>query len=151
MANFAGLNAPKPVTWQWNPPSNKMILAEYVVPGRDGADQARIAVIPAGGTLEANIERWKGQFRNPDGSPVEPRSVTNLEADGMPVTIVEFAGEYRGMSGFFTPDQLFLTAIVEAPSGQVFIRFVGPTATVETNREEFMEMVRGLQITEAQK
>jgi hypothetical protein len=151
VATFAGLSAPKPVTWLWQPPSNKMILSEYVVPGRDGADQARIAVIPAGGTVEQNIERWKGQFRNKEGGPVEPTRVHKVEADGMPITLVEFAGDYRGMSGVFSPDQLFITAIVEAPTGQIFIRFVGPSATVETNRQPFMEMIQGIKQVEAEK
>ena len=42
------------------------------------------------------------------------------------------------------PDQLFLAAIVEAPAGNVYIRFVGETATVEAGRGDFVTMVRGL-------
>ena len=113
VATFLGLSGPKPATWLWQPPARQFSVAEYVVPGRDGADQARIAVFQAGGSLDANITRWKSQFRGPDGEPVDPK-LESLQADGMKVTIVEFAGEYRGMGGSPAPDQLFLTAVVEA-------------------------------------
>jgi len=151
VAVFGGLSAPKPVTWIWHPPANSMRMAEYSVPGREGTDQASVAVIKAGGSIEQNIERWKGQFRTSDMQEVEPK-VEKFEADGMPVTVVEFAGEYSGMSTTnFTPDQLFLAAIVEAPGGQIVIRFVGPTGTVEPNRGAFMDMIHGLHRVEPQK
>jgi hypothetical protein len=151
VAAFAGLTAPKPATWLWQPPMRQFSIAEYVVPGRDGSDQAHITVFKSGGSVQDNITRWKTQFRNSDGSPVEPKLQT-LEADGMTVTVVEFAGEYRGMGmPSFTPDQLFITGVVMAPDGQIFIRFVGPTATVESNREPFMDLLRGLKKAEPQK
>ena len=66
----------------------------------------------------------------------------------MPVTLVELAGEWQEMGSVsFTPDQVFPMAIVEAPVGRVFIRFAGQTATVEANRDAFMEMILGLRKT----
>lgn len=151
VATFAGLTGPKPATWQWHPPQRQFSVAEYTVPGRDGSDQARIDVFKAGGTVEQNIQRWKMMFHDPNGGAVEPK-VSNLEADGMPITLVEFAGEYRAMgSPNFTPNQLFLCAVVESPDGQIFIRFVGPAGTVEPNRADFMNMIRNLKKVEPEK
>jgi hypothetical protein len=151
VATFAGLTGPKPVTWIWHPPTRQFSVAEYTVPGQGGADQAQITVSKAGGSVDANIQRWKGQFKSADGKPVEPK-IVKFEADGVPITLVELAGSYQGMGApSFVPDQLFLDAIVETPGEMIFIRFVGPTATVEANRDAFMDMVRGLRKAEPEK
>jgi len=62
VATFAGFSAPKPATWIWHPTTRQFSVAEYTVPGQGGADQAQITVSKAGGTIDANIQRWKGQF-----------------------------------------------------------------------------------------
>jgi len=149
VASFAGLTAPKPVTWIWQPPQRQFAVAEYAVPGVENADQARIVAFePIGGTLEQNINRWKGQFTMPDGSIVEPK-LEQFEVDGMPITFVELYGNYRGMgTAGFSPDTLFITAAIQSPQGQIFVRFIGPRITVEANREEFMAMIRGLKKTD---
>ncbi|HWB18723.1 MAG TPA: hypothetical protein VG711_00360 [Phycisphaerales bacterium] len=143
VAEFAGMTGPKPVSWQWNAPVIQFSVADYSVPGTDGTGQASIRVTVAGGTLEQNINRWKLQFQTPEGKPVEPL-ISNFEANGMAVTLVELKGEYRGMGPTWTPDTLFLTAVVQGPAGQTFVKFTGPTATVERNREAFMTMIKGL-------
>jgi hypothetical protein len=151
VATFAGLTAPRPATWIWNPPQRQFSVAEYAVPGRDGHDQARIDVFKAGGTVEMNITRWKTQFRQSSGEPVEP-IVTELEADGLPITLVEFAGEYKGMGMVnWARQQLFLCAVVHTPGEMVFVRFVGPAGTVEPNRADYMNMIRNLKRIEPEK
>ncbi|MCI0363122.1 MAG: hypothetical protein L0219_04525 [Phycisphaerales bacterium] len=156
VAEFAGLRAPKLATWIWRPLTRARrdvgVIAEYAVPGRDGSDQAHITVFklkPA--TLEENLKRWRGQFKSADDQPVEPK-IETFEVDGMPVTLVEFAGQYQGAGApSFVPDQLFITAIIQAPAGQLFVRFVGPAGTVEPTREPFMEMIRNLRRVEPEK
>lgn len=148
-ARFVDLVGPKPATWIEHPSTSRMRVANYTVPGRDGNEAAHIVVFyfgpDQGGSINDNILRWQAQFRpGADGRPLSPR-IERFEADGMPVTLVEFAGDWMKMGAdWYTPDQLFLAAIVESSSGNVFIRFAGQTATVEANREPFVEMVRGL-------
>lgn len=149
VAQFLGLKAPKPATWQWRPPSNNMITTNYTVPGIDDSKAAHVNVYffgeGQGGPIEDNVERWKNQFRSDDGYEVEPQ-VETFEVNDMPVTFVELEGEWRQMgTAWYTPEQLFLAAIVDAPVGRIFIRFGGDAATVEHNREPFMAMINGLQ------
>lgn len=148
VAEFLGLRGPKPATWLWHPPRNQMVHTNYTVPGTDGTKQAYVTVFyfpGEGGSVEDNIERWKNQFRTADGYEAKP-TVTEFEVDEMPVVLVELAGEWMQMgAGWYTPDQLFLAAIIDAPIGRVFIRFAGPTATVEANREAFMAMLNGFE------
>ena len=148
-ARFLGLTAPKPVTWIEHPPTGSMRAANYTVPGRDGNEAAHIVVFyfgpTQGGTIENNISRWRMQFQVTDSGDLPEPSIDRFEVDSMPVTLVELTGEWQEMgTASFTPDQVFLMAIVEAPVGKVFIRFAGQTATVEANREDFMAMIRGL-------
>ncbi len=148
-ASFVGLTAPKPVTWIEHPPTSSMRAANYTVPGRDGSDAAHIVVFyfgpTQGGTIEDNISRWRSQFQVTDSGDLPEPKIDRLDVDSMAVTLVELAGEWQEMgSASFTPDQVFLMAIVEAPIGRVFIRFTGPTATVEVNRQAFLGMIRNL-------
>ncbi len=148
-ASFLGLTAPKPVTWIEHPPTSSMRAANYTVPGRDGNEAAHIVVFyfgpTQGGTIEDNISRWRSQFKETDSGDLPEPKDDRFEVDSMAVTLVELAGEWQEMGSVsFTPDQVFLSAIVEAPVGKIFIRFTGSTATVEANREEFLGMIRNL-------
>ncbi len=148
-ANFVGLTAPKPVTWIEHPLTGSMRAANYTVPGRDGNEAAHIVVFyfgpTQGGTIEDNISRWRTQFQVTDSGDLPEPKIDRFDVDSMAVTLIELVGEWQEMGTVsFTPDQVLLMAIVEAPVGRVFIRFAGQTATVEANREDFMAMIRGL-------
>lgn len=153
VATFSGLSGPKPATWLWQPPSRSFSVAEYVIPGRDGADQARLTVFRIGGDPQANIDRWaQQQFRGSDGQPIEPKK-SDIEADGLQVIVAEFSGEYRPMGApSFTPDRTMIGAIIpEAPGGQLILQFVGPTQTMQANREAIMNLLNNLRRAEPQK
>ncbi len=148
VASFLGLSAPKPEHWEKLEPENSMQAARYGVPNPDHTDHASLVVFflgaAAGGAVQANIDRWASQVTKPDGSPGEP-NVQEFVANDLPVTLVELAGAYQGMDMTApAPDQIFITAIIDAPIGMVFIRLVGPAQTVEANREAYMAMLNGL-------
>ncbi|MBX3372726.1 MAG: hypothetical protein KF817_02745 [Phycisphaeraceae bacterium] len=145
VAEFAGFRGPKPAAWLWQPPESTMRAANYVIPAPGSGNQAHLVVFQGiGGGRDLNIERWKGQFRTSDLRAVEP-VVTSHETNGMQITIVELKGEYRPMTQeWFSPDQMFLAAIVETPRGDLQIRLTGDITTVEANREAFMNLVLNL-------
>ena len=77
-ASAAGLRFEAPSTWISETPSSSMRLAQYRLPGLEGdPEDAELAVFyfgGQGGSVQANVDRWIGQFSNPDGSPVtDPR------------------------------------------------------------------------------
>ena len=126
-----------------------MRAANYTVPGRDGNEAAHIVVFyfgpDQGGSIDANIDRWQSQFEPDENMDLVEPQISRFEANGMPVTLVELAGSWMKMGmTWYTADQLFIMAIVESPSGNVFIRFAGQTATVEDARPQFVKMVRSL-------
>jgi hypothetical protein len=146
IARFAGLVGDKPAIWIEHPPQGRMRAANYTVPGRDGNEAAHVVVFDSiGGSIDKNIDRWQSQFEPDENRDLVEPQISRFEAGGMAVTLVELAGSWRKMgASWFTPDQLFITAIVETPRGNVFIRFAGQTATVEGARPEFIKMVRSL-------
>ena len=145
-ARFLGLQAPIPSHWKWKPVTSRMRAANYIV--SDGELSTDLVVFyfgeGMGGSVAENIDRWKGQMKGADGAAVEA-NVEKFDASGMPVTLVEMAGTYMGMGmSPPVPDAVFLSAIVEAPAGMVFIRLVGPAPLIEANREAYRNMLEGL-------
>jgi len=149
------MTAPKPATWQYHAPAatSTMRVAEYSVPGVEGSDQAQIVVyqFPGGGSFDDNVARWKSQFKHEDGSPIEAK-IQELDASGMKVSVAELSGDYRGMGMTeHAKDHILIAAKVETDGNPVFVQFVGPSKTVDANREAFLTMLRGLKITEPMK
>lgn len=96
-----------------------------------------------GGPIDANIARWKGQFRQGDSAP-EPK-LADKEVGPLKVKFVELEGDYLAM-GAPAAKQGFaqIGAIVQASGRNVFFRLIGPKETVEANRADFMKMIDGL-------
>ncbi|HEV3193077.1 MAG TPA: hypothetical protein VGY54_21365, partial [Polyangiaceae bacterium] len=88
---------PSAITWKvpgnWQSPANSspMRIATYRPPAASGGEEAEMSVSRAGGTTDANIERWRGQF---EGSGQERRVEKSVR--GLKVTVVELGGTYVG-------------------------------------------------------
>lgn len=144
-----GYKAPVPPTWQAQPPSSGMRLAQYRVPGAGGDAEAVVFYFGKGqgGSVEANTERWISQFKTTDGKPVAPR-IQRSSVDGVPVTTVELTGSYArgvgmGPQGAAKPNQTLLVAVFETPEGNLTLQLHGPNETVSANRQAFEALVRG--------
>jgi hypothetical protein len=125
-----------PAGWEVVSTNTGMRLATYRI-----GPQAEMSVVRAGGSTDANIERWLGQF---DEAGLETRATR--EVRGLKVTIVEVSGTYLG-SGMGTalpaPQQGYalLGAIVETSGSPYFFKLVGPEAAVKAARARFDELV----------
>jgi hypothetical protein len=143
-----GLLMPKPVTWVWTAPSMQFRALQYAVPANGVNSPAAELVFSVfmgtdGGPLDANLDRWAQQFRSGDGAAPAARSQT--EVAGLKVWRIESKGDYMGMGAAAPrPGYMQLGAIVQAPGRNVFMKLVGPEATVESNRAAFEAMVAGL-------
>jgi hypothetical protein len=97
-----------------------------------------------GGTVEANIERWKSQFTDA-GKPAAAKIGTR-KINGLAVTTIDASGEYSGMGGPMAPGKpvagyRLLGAIVEGPGGNIFLKFTGPAKTIAANQQKFEELL----------
>lgn len=144
----AGFRAPKPASWVWTKPSMQFRTLQYTVAGEGDSTKAAELIVSVfvagdGGPLDANIERWRGQFRK-NNEPVEAKR-SSKEVGPLKIEFVELEGDFMAM-GAPAPkkDSLQLAAIVQAEGRNVFFRLVGPKETVEANREAFNKMIDGL-------
>jgi len=144
----AGFRAPKPASWVWTKPTMQFRTLQYSVPGAADSTKSAELIVSVfvagdGGPLDANIERWRGQFRKGD-APVEAKR-SSKEVGPLKVEFVELEGDYMAM-GAPAPkrDSLQLAAIVQAEGRNVFFRLVGPKETVEANREAFNKLIDGM-------
>ncbi len=147
-ASFAGLKGPIPVTWTWEPPRHHFRVAQWIVPGREGAEPAELVVTTfpeaSGNTVQNNIDRWTRQFRSTDGGPPQPE-VTPQTVNGMPTTMVDLKGEYLGMGGgWHKAGYRMMVTIVETSDGSVFIKLLGPAETIDANADGYRQLIQNL-------
>ena len=128
-----------------------MRAATYKVPPAPGdQDGAECAVYffgaGQGGSVQANIERWNGQFTGGDGKPAAAK-ITKRTVHGLPVTIIDLTGAYSGMGGPMATAKTVKTgyrllgAIIENPGGNVFLKFTGPEKIIAENQRKFEQML----------
>jgi hypothetical protein len=104
-----------------------------------------------GGSVDANLDRWIGQFLQPGGKPSKAAAkIAKRTIQGWPVTTVDVSGSYTGMGGPTAPVGVampgfrMLGAIVEGPQGSIFFKFTGPANTVAANQAAFDKMLESL-------
>jgi hypothetical protein len=135
-------------------PKSGMIEAEFAVPSAGDLPAGRMTVMGAGGSIEANIDRWCGQFTQPDGGQTkEKMTKKSVKVAGCGVTLVDIPGTFLDQPGgpfaggptVQRPGYRMLAAIVETPEqGNSFLKFYGPAATVERHAAGFQKMIEGM-------
>jgi hypothetical protein len=149
-----GVSLEAPAAWQRVQPKSGIVETEFSIPSVGDLPAGRMTVMGAGGSVQANVERWYGQFAQPDGSATKDKATTKvIKLAGSTVTMVDVSGTYKDMPGgpfaggktIERPDYRMLAAIVETPeSGSFFLKFYGPAATVAKEADGFRKMVEGL-------
>ena len=153
----AALKWDVPAAWEAVPLSaGSMRRAQYALPKADedpsGGEVAVFHFPGSGGGVEANIQRWVGQFSDSDGGPVDPKTVQRETFD-----VGECTVHFVDLTGYMTIGQMMggtgqrsaneyrlLGAIVEAPAGRWFFKGTGPAATMAAAREDFVELLKSV-------
>ena len=151
LIELPSITLPKPAAWMWVKPSMQFRTLQYQVcnPGPGKVAPCADLIVSVfkmgdGGSVEANIGRWKNQFQNADGTPAQPTRSQRVAA-GASVTRVDLKGAWKGMGmGEAQNNSEQLAAAIELPQETIYIRMVGPESTVEAARKDFEAMVDGL-------
>jgi len=142
-----------PTDWQSEKPKSSMRKAQYKIPGAEGAEDAEMAVFVfpgTGGSVQANINRWLGQMKQPDGSDSKEKTeIKNLTVNNLPVTTMYVTGTYLKSSSQMMmggpkeeiPEYAMLAAIVETSEDPWFFKMTGPQTTVDNWKPEFDKFV----------
>lgn len=152
-----GIKMMAPAEWKKGKPKSTMLQYEFSAPAdaNDDDPSARITIMAAGGGVEANIERWYGQFAQPDGkSTKDVAKVEKFEVDGQTIHWVDIPGTFSESMGGgpFAPgkvvkreDYRMIGAIlVTKDKGQHFFKMTGPSKVVEDLSEGFKKMLKEL-------
>jgi hypothetical protein len=150
-----GFSLAAPEGWKRVQPKSSIVETEFSIPSEgEGLQPGRMTVMGAGGSVQANVDRWYGQFAQPDGSDTKSKATSKkLKLAGCDVTIVDITGTYKdapagpfaGGKAVDRPDYRMLAAIVETPDrGNYFLKFYGPGKTVAKHADGFRAMVEGL-------
>ena len=141
-----GLSFAVPSQWERQPPANRMRIDQYDVPGPAGGASLGVFRFPGGGgSTTANIDRWVGQFDQPDGRPSkEVAKIETKEVGGLSVTTVSVTGTYKGSmsmrgqpSATAQENAQLLAAIVAGSGDPYFFKLSGPQKTVEVWTEQW--------------
>ena len=140
--------------WVKERPSSSMRAgqAQLPAPAQDGqAAEMVVFHFPGGGSIAANVNRWKNQFVKPDGmSEADFARQSSTTADTLPVTLLQVQGRYIGsrMPGRPAPkpiaDARMIAAIIETSKGPYFIKITGPRGTVDHHQKAIDSMIQGL-------
>lgn len=131
-----------PAGWARKDASSSFVLVEYTLPKAEGSEDGRLTVSVAGGSVEANVERWKSQF----GGKPEKETQEKKEVGGLEVTVVDFTGEFNDQRGPFSPptkrpNYRMIAAIIPVEGELHFVKATGPAATMENHRQAFLDFV----------
>ncbi len=146
----AGLKWASPAGWK-NLGAQTMRAATYDVPSAPGDKENAECVVyffgqGQGGTVEANMERWKSQFQTANGKPA-PSKIATRTVNGLPATTIDISGAYSGMGGPMAQTHSvqqgyrLLGAILINPGGNIFLKFTGPAKTVAANQQKFEQLL----------
>ena len=144
-----------PAEWIAVQVSSPMRVAQFVLPKSAGdAEDAELAVFyfgGAGGSVEANLERWTGQMLQPDGRrSADVATTTTFMTGDLAVTTLDvpgiYAAEVRPGSGmrYHKPEFRLRAAVVETPAGPYFFRLTGPAGTVAAWDERFVSLLESV-------
>jgi len=145
----AGLAWTLPAGWTIGAPRS-MRVATYAIPAAQGdAEGAECAVFyfgaGQGGGVDANLQRWIGQFQ-----PASKSKRSTKQVNGVTVSLADVSGTYTAHGGSMSqaqgdkPDWRLLGAIAEGPQGAVFFKLAGPAKTVAAASQGFDALVGSL-------
>jgi hypothetical protein len=139
-----------PAAWETVANPSPMRKATYKVKRAEGdPEDAEMSVSQAGGSIDANVQRWVGQFEPKAGA--DPKRSQRTVGD-LKVTVVEVQGTFQsGMPGMGPAEPkkgwALLGAIVETPAGQSwFFKLTGPEKTVAAAKTDFDKLVDGFRL-----
>ena len=131
-----------PARWQTVPNPSNMRLATYKVPKAAGdSEDPEVAISQAGGTVDANVQRWIGQF-GPEGAKTAKRSTRTVGA--LKVSLVEVEGTFSGgmaKDGKEATGWAMIGAIVETRGMPHFVKMTGPAKSVKAAKAELDEFL----------
>lgn len=147
----AGISAQLAPSWVKQAPSNRMRKAQYEIPGKDGAGSLVVFRFPGGaGAAKQNLDRWIGQF---EPAAAKSAKTKTTKQGALTIHALEVQGEYqaRPMPGqdpktIPSGQQRLLAAVVEGHGDPLYLKLLGPVATVKAQAKAWNQLLGSLAI-----
>lgn len=135
-------------------PQSQIVQHEFQASDGEGDDAkvARVTMMAAGGNVNQNIARWKGQF---SGGDKDAQKTAEMKIGIWEVHIVDASGTYAESMGggpfaggkkVNRPDYAMAGAILVHPKGpKFFVKMIGPESVVKANRDAFIKMIKSIE------
>lgn len=147
-----GLKSAAPAAWKKQETNSSMRAFQFKVPKVEGdSEDAEVIVFffgkGQGGSVDDNIKRWKGQFKD---APADKIKQEKFEVGKVPVTYLDIQGNYQARIPPADPngkliekkDFRAINAIFGSPNGPYYIRILGPNKTVTAQKKAFDEWLK---------
>ncbi len=151
--------------WVRKQPASPIIQVEFKLPGAkvdtSKLDQAeaeklkaenadgRLTISAAGGSLDANIARWRGQF----GGKPEKDKTEQMEVSGLKITLVDLEGTFKdgggpmfGGASVDRPGYRMLGAVIPRGDTNIFIKAYGPAKTMAARADEVKAFLKSMKV-----
>jgi hypothetical protein len=138
-----------PAEWRRVPAASSVLAAEFILPRGEGdQEDGRLTISTAGGSVEANIDRWKSQFK----PAPQDASQEEITAGGLKVTIVDLSGTFNDQRGPFAPatprpNFRMIGAVIPVDGQSHFIKATGPKSTIAHQEEAIRQFIRSVRPT----
>ncbi len=153
VVELGGMKSRAPSTWVEQPPENTMRLAQFKLPKVEGDKRDGELVIfkGIGGSAKDNINRWKQQFRPPEGKDIDQvAKVTEMKVGSAHLMYLEISGTYLFKFPPFDPNAKvqplanyrMLGVVFDTKEAPYHIKLVGPEKTVDHFRKGFDEWLK---------
>jgi hypothetical protein len=143
---FGAISLTAPEGWKRKPTQSSFTQAEFLLPRAKGDDKdGRLTVSVAGGSIQANVDRWKGQF----SGALEKTRQEQIDANGIQVTLVDLSGEFNDQRGPMAPSvkqsgYRMIAAIIPINDQLHFVKAVGPQKTMAAHADEIKSFIRSV-------
>jgi hypothetical protein len=144
-----------PAGWSEKPSTSSMRAAQFQLPAPAGGE-AEVIVYYFGesgaGSVQANIDRWLSQFKQPDDKPSKDvAKIETTELAGQQASVISVSGRYvapatPGGEPMDKPDQSLIAAIVPSPKGPYYFRLIGSKAAVAAQEKAFRDALASLKL-----
>jgi hypothetical protein len=147
-----GLKSAAPSAWK-EEPAGRMRLMQFRLPRTKGDpyDAELVIYKGIGGSAQANIDRWKGQFTPPEGKSIDDvAKVDEIKIGGRDAARLDVHGTYLykqrpfdpSDKGEKRPDYRQVAIQFDGPQNTYHIRLIGPAKTVEQYKKGFDEWLK---------
>ena len=145
----------KQAGWEDVAVTSKMRVVQYKLP-RAAADSEDAELVVyhfpgGGGSVQDNLDRWVGQFAQPDGSSSKDKSATSTRKVGAyALTEIALCGTYVAETSpgsgehYNKPGWCMNACVIEGPGGPFYAKAVGPATTLERWRPSWNAFLSAL-------